>query len=133
MPPQASANLTKSIGSSETPYSGLPRNTICSHLIIPSVLFLMMTTLIGRRYLTAVANSPISIVKPPSPTNATDCRPGYAICAAIAYGSPGAIVARLPEQEKSWLRLMLMWRATHVVMVPRSEERRVGKECRIEE
>ena len=72
MPPQASANLTKSIGSSETPYSGLPRNTICSHLIIPSMLFLMTTTFIGSRYFTAVANSPISIVKPPSPTNATD-------------------------------------------------------------
>ena len=39
-------------------------------------LFLMMTTLIGRRYFTAVANSPISMVKPPSPTKATDCRPG---------------------------------------------------------
>src|SRR6266550_3668680 len=62
----------KWIGSSDTPYSGLPRNTICSHLIIPSVLFLMMTTLIGSRYFTAVANSPMSIVKPPSPTNATD-------------------------------------------------------------
>ena len=74
--PHASAKRTKSIGSSDTPYSGLPRNTICSHLIIPSTLFLMITTLIGSRYFTAVANSPISIVKPPSPTNATDWRPG---------------------------------------------------------
>ena len=57
MPPQASANLTKSIGWSSTPYSGLPRKTICSHLIWPSMLFLMTTTLIGSSYLTAVANS----------------------------------------------------------------------------
>jgi len=43
-----------------------------------------------------VANSPINIVKPPSPTNATDWRPGYATCAAIEYGRPGAIVGREP-------------------------------------
>jgi len=30
------------------PYSGLPRNTICSHLIWPRVLFLTMMTLIGN-------------------------------------------------------------------------------------
>ena len=35
--PAASANLTKSNGAKLTPYSGLPRNTICSHLIRPSV------------------------------------------------------------------------------------------------
>ena len=34
------------------PYSGLPRNIICSHLICPSVLFLTTTTLIGSLYLT---------------------------------------------------------------------------------
>ena len=58
------------------PYSGLPRKTICSHLIWPSVLFLMMTTLIGSLCLTAVTNSPISIVNPPSPTKATTWRSG---------------------------------------------------------
>ena len=52
--PHASANLTKSIGCSSTPYSGLPRKTICSHLIWPSVLFLMMTTLTGSLYFTPV-------------------------------------------------------------------------------
>src|SRR5256885_333376 len=82
----------------------------------------MITTWIGRRYFTAVANSPISIVKPPSPTNATDCRFGYAIFAAIAYGSPGAIVARLPEQENICPRLIEMGRAAHVVIVPESVE-----------
>src|SRR5437763_10420652 len=58
------------------PHSGLPGKTICSHLIWPSELFLTMTTTIGSRYLQAVANSPISIVKPPSPTKAIDWRSG---------------------------------------------------------
>jgi uncharacterized protein len=31
--PAASANLTKSTGATLTPYSGLPRKTICSHLV----------------------------------------------------------------------------------------------------
>src|SRR5262249_61506501 len=70
-PPQASACLTKSIGCRSTANSGLPRKTICSHLICPSVLFLMITTLIGRLYFTAVTKSAISIEKPPSPTKAT--------------------------------------------------------------
>jgi hypothetical protein len=54
---------------------------------------------IGSRYFTAVANAPISMVKPPSderdrlPTGVGDLR-------AIAYGSPGAMVARFPEQEQ---------------------------------
>src|SRR5215471_5335288 len=83
-PPQARANCAKSIGCRSHTYSGLPRNTICSHLIWPSVLFLTITTFTGSPYFTHVRNSPISIVKPPSPTKATTCRPGYAICAAIA-------------------------------------------------
>ena len=81
----------------------------------------MMTTLIGSLYFTAVANSPMSMVKPPSPTKATHWRSGYATCAAIAYGRPGAIVARLPESEKSWSPRMSMWRATQLVIVPLSE------------
>ena len=47
-PPQARANAAKSIGWRSQPYSGLPRNTICSHLICPSVSFLTTTTLIGE-------------------------------------------------------------------------------------
>src|SRR5256714_5026556 len=71
-PPQASAYFAKLGLCSSQPYSGLPRKTICSHLIWPSVLFLMITTTIGKLYLTAVRNSPINIVKPPSPTKAID-------------------------------------------------------------
>ena len=75
-PPHARANGAKSIGCRSQANSGLPRNTICSHLIWPSVLFLMMTILIGRPYFTAVANSPISIVNPPSPTKPMQGRSG---------------------------------------------------------
>ena len=32
----------------------------------------------------------MSMAKPPSPTNAMHCRPGWATWAAIVYGSPGA-------------------------------------------
>ena len=74
--PQARAKAAKSIGCSSQPYSGLPRKTICSHLIMPSVLFLITTTLMGSSYLTAVASSAMSIEKAPSPTKATHWRPG---------------------------------------------------------
>ena len=74
--PQARATAAKSIGCRSTPNSGLPSNTICSHLICPSALFLMTITFTGRLYFTSVASSPISIVKPPSPTRQTTCRPG---------------------------------------------------------
>src|SRR5882672_5258593 len=47
--PHASATIAKSIGCRSQPYSGLPRKTICSHLIWPSVLFLMTTTFTGSR------------------------------------------------------------------------------------
>src|SRR5438874_335975 len=75
-PPHASAYFAKFISCSSQPYSGLPKNTICSHLICPSVLFLMMTTLIGSLYLTAVTNSAMSMEKPPSPTKAMQGRSG---------------------------------------------------------
>ena len=75
-PPHARAKSGWSIGCSSQPYSGLPRKTICSHLICPSVLFLTTTTLTGSWYFTQVANSAISIEKPPSPTNGTTCRSG---------------------------------------------------------
>src|SRR5438067_13326883 len=86
LPPQASANFTQSIGENSTANSGFPRNAICSHLIIPNVLFLITITLIGRLYCTAVANSPINIVNPASPTKTTDCLSGNEICADISYG-----------------------------------------------
>ena len=35
----------------------------------------------------------------------------------MAYGSPFAMLARLPEQENCWPRFMSTYRATHVVMV----------------
>ena len=82
--PHARAKAANSMGWRSTPNSGLPRNTICSHLIIPRVLFLMMTILMGRRYFTAVGSSAISIEKPPSPTNATTWRSGRATGAAMA-------------------------------------------------
>ncbi len=83
VPPQARAKAAKSIGCSSQPYSGCPRNTICSHLIMPSVLFLITTIFTGSWYLTQVASSAISIEKPPSPTKPTQVRPGCAICAAM--------------------------------------------------
>src|SRR5438105_15299518 len=48
-PPHASAYFAKLGLCNSQPYSGLPRKTICSHLIWPSVLFLMITTTIGKR------------------------------------------------------------------------------------
>src|SRR5205823_5224188 len=108
LPPQDSANFTQSIGENSTPNSGFPRNPICSHLIIPNVSFLITITLIGRLYCTAVANSPISIVSPPSPTNAIDCLSGNATCAAIAYGKPLAMLDNVPDTENFIPFLMLM-------------------------
>src|SRR5215831_12762269 len=40
MSPQAFAKATKSMGCSSQPNSGLPRNTICSHLIMPQSVIL---------------------------------------------------------------------------------------------
>src|SRR5262247_287580 len=110
------------MGCKSHPYSGLPRNTICSHLICPSELFLMTKTFTGSLYFTHVANSAINMEKPPSPTNATDCRSGYAICAAIAYGKPGAMVARFPDSECIWPRFAGICRAHQVAIVPESQE-----------
>ena len=58
--------------------------------------------------MTAVANSPISIVSPASPTNAIDCLSGKAICAAIAYGKPLAILDSVPDTENFIPFLILM-------------------------
>src|SRR4029450_3714243 len=56
--PQAAANSAKSIGCRSQPYSGLPRKTICSHLICPSVPFFTHKTFTGSRDFTQAANSP---------------------------------------------------------------------------
>ena len=72
------------MGWRSTPNSGLPSNTICSHSICPRQLFLKTITLTGSLYLTRVAISIIIMVKPPSPTIATTCRPGKAAAAATA-------------------------------------------------
>jgi hypothetical protein len=41
------ANFVKSSGAMFTPYSGLPRKTVCYHLIRPSELFFTTTILMG--------------------------------------------------------------------------------------
>src|SRR6266568_2823469 len=82
----------------------------------------MITTLIGSLYFTAVTKSAINMEKPPSPTNATHCRSGYAIWAAIVYGRPGAIDARFPEHENICPRCALICRANQLVFVPESAE-----------
>src|SRR6185312_8362937 len=74
--PQLMATPAKSMGWSSTPNSGFPSNTICSHLIWPSALFLITITFTFRWYFTRVASSPISMVTPPSPTIQTTCRFG---------------------------------------------------------
>ena len=94
--PHPSATLTKSTGARSTPYSGLPRKTICSHLIRPSELFLKQTTLTGRSCCMSVARSPSCIVSEPSPVTATTCRSGNAVWAPIAYGSAAAIEQFVP-------------------------------------
>src|SRR5438876_1179304 len=66
--PNARASAAKSIGCSSQANSGLPRKTICSHLICPSELFFTTTILSGSLYFTQVASSAINIEKPPSPT-----------------------------------------------------------------
>src|SRR5262249_48621299 len=76
----------------------------------------------GSLYFTQVANSAISIEKPPSPTNATDWRFGETILAAIAYGNPGAIGARVSERECNWRRFVGILRAHHVALVSESQQ-----------
>src|SRR5579863_5007191 len=65
--------------------------------------------------------SAMSMENPPSPTNPTHCRPGYAIWAAMVYGSPGAIVARFPDKVCIWPRLAGTCRAHQVAIVPLSQ------------
>src|SRR5579875_609209 len=115
-----------------TPYSGWPRKPICSQRIMPSAPFFTTITFIGKLYLTAVENSPMSIVNPPSPTMATTCLLAYAIWAPIAYDIPLAIEASVPDSENIWSFLIFMYRAAHVVIVPLSETTMASSERRPE-
>src|SRR5215813_6279496 len=74
VPPQAWANNAKLMGCKSHPYSGLPRNTICSHLICPSELFLMTKTFTGSLYFTHVANSSITDKRKGLPVRICDLR-----------------------------------------------------------
>src|SRR5438132_7343377 len=94
--PQARATAAKSMGCSSTPNSGLPSMTICSHLICPRALFLMMITLTGSWYFTRVAISPIIMVKTAVaaeshylPSRKSDGRP-HRIGQAVAHGGEPA-------------------------------------------
>src|SRR5581483_4065116 len=120
--PKPSAIFTKSTGAKSTPYSGLPMNTICSHLIRPSVLFFSTISFTGSWCWTSVARSPSIIVSEPSPVNATTWRLGNAICAPIAYGSAAAIEQFVPLNEKFCPRRSLR-RPAQVVTVPESPHR----------
>src|ERR1051325_6016983 len=86
------------------------------------MLFLIITTMMGSLYLTAVKNFTISIVNQPSPTNAMDCLSGYATFTARAEGSRQAMVASVPEQLNFCRARILNCRAIQVVMGPESVE-----------
>ena len=121
-PPQAWAKAAKSMGCRSTPYSGLPRKTICSHLICPSVLFLMITTLIGQLVFhggneIGHEHRESAIADERNALPIRDKRSARRSCRA----SPGAIVARFPESEYIWPRRAGIWRAHQVVMVPLSQ------------
>jgi len=76
------------------------------------------------RYLATVISSFIPFIwKAPSPTNATTGRSGWANFAATAYGTPGPIVARLPESEASIPLRTRSWRAHQFVEEPESAVR----------
>ena len=80
------------------------------------------TILIGRRLLATVASSGIDIWKPPSPTRAKTRRPGLAICAPIAEGSPNPIEPSPPELSHSLGRLNRRNCAPHIWCCPTSAQ-----------
>src|ERR1700740_3209928 len=59
----------------------------------------------------------------PSPTRAITTRSGKANFAAIAYGTPGPIVARVPDKEAIIPRRILRSRANQLAADPESEDR----------
>src|SRR3954465_14798862 len=61
-----------------------------------------------------------SIWKAPSPTKQMTGRPGCANFAAIAYGTPGTIVASVPESEARFPLRSFSWRAYQFVDEPES-------------
>jgi hypothetical protein len=78
--------------------------------------------LTGRSCWTAVVISAISIANPPSPTIATDWRPGYANWPAMANGRPGAIEAIMPVPVSLCLGRNIRLRAAKCVFAPQSSE-----------
>jgi hypothetical protein len=58
---------------------------------------LLTTTFTGSRWWMAVSSSPITLANPSDPVTAMQRRPGCAHWAAIAYGSPAEMVARLAD------------------------------------
>src|SRR4029450_7908134 len=58
----------------------------------------LTTILPGSRYWMAVSSSPITLANPSDPVTAMQTRPGWAHWAAMAYGTPAAMVARLAER-----------------------------------
>ena len=59
----------------------------------------------------------------PSPTMATDTRSGKPNLAAIPYGTPGTMVARLPDRDAFMPRRIRMWRAYQSAAVPESDDK----------
>src|SRR4029453_17339164 len=89
--PLAPAQEAKSAGPPGAPLAPLRRRR-------PREERLLTTTLTGRRYWTAVSSSPITLANPSDPVTAMQERPGWAHWAAMAYGTPAAIVARLADK-----------------------------------
>src|SRR5204862_484213 len=76
------------------------------------------------RYLAIVISSFIPFIwKAPSPTSAKTGRSGCANLAAIAYGTPGPIVASVPESDPIIPFRILMSRAYQLAAEPESEVR----------
>ena len=71
----ARRSRSRSAASSQT-YSGLPRKTICSHLIWPSALFLMTMIFTSRLYLTQRRDLAHQHGEPAVADEATTCRSG---------------------------------------------------------
>src|SRR5690606_40502388 len=74
------------------------------------------------QYLATVINSArLLICMAPSPTSATTGRSGWANLAAIAYGTPEPMVARVPESEPRMSPRNLMSRAYQLAADPESQ------------
>src|SRR6266545_362583 len=110
-------------------YFGSPSSARCSHVTwFRSRLFSTSTTSRGSlqrcQYFAIVISSfrPFICIAP-SPTSAIATRYGCANFAAIAYGTPGPIVARVPESDASIPLRTLTSRANQFAAEPESEVR----------